>query len=60
MTYEEGEKLAKDHNLLFLETSAKSSYNVEESFNYSAQMIVTNMEKNKIILEEKVCGELYE
>ena len=54
MTYEEGEKLAKDHNLLFLETSAKSSYNVEESFNSSAQMIVTNMEKNKIILEEKV------
>ncbi len=60
MTYEEGEKLAKDHNLLFLETSAKSSYNVEESFNSSAQMIVTNMEKNKITLEEKVCGELYE
>jgi Ras-related protein Rab-2A len=54
VTYEEGEKLAKDHNLMFLETSAKSSYNVEEAFNSSAQMIVTNMEKNKSVIEEKV------
>jgi hypothetical protein len=46
--------LAKDHNLMFLETSAKSSYNVEEAFNSSAQMILSNMEKNKSILEEKV------
>ena len=54
MTYEEGEKLAKDNGLMFLETSAKSSYNVEESFNLSSQMILSNMEKNKSPYEEKV------
>ncbi len=54
VTYEEGEKLAKDNGLMFLETSAKSSYNVEEAFNTSSQMILSNMEKNKTPLEEKV------
>jgi Ras-related protein Rab-2A len=54
VTFEEGEKLAKDNGLMFLETSAKSSYNVEESFNLSSQMILSNMEKNKSPYEEKV------
>ena len=39
---------------MFLETSAKSSYNVEEAFNLSSQMILNNMEKNKAPLDEKV------
>jgi hypothetical protein len=37
-----------------LEASAKSSHNVEEAFNLSAQTILGNVEKNKIPLEEKV------
>lgn len=30
VTYEEGEKFAKDNGLIFLETSAKTAANVEE------------------------------
>lgn len=29
---EEGERLAKQHGLYFIETSAKTAYNVEEAF----------------------------
>jgi Ras-related protein Rab-2A len=54
VTYEEGENLAKTHGLMFLETSAKSSYNVEESFNISSQTILKNIENNKTPIEEKV------
>jgi Ras-related protein Rab-2A len=32
VTYEEGERFAKLHNLVFIETSAKTAYNVEEAF----------------------------
>jgi len=30
VSYEEGEELARENNLTFLETSAKASHNVEE------------------------------
>lgn len=30
MSTEEGEQFAKEHNLVFLETSAKTAHNVEE------------------------------
>lgn len=39
---------------MFLETSAKTAYNVEEAFNLSAQNILTNIEKNKVNLDENV------
>lgn len=32
MSYEEGETFAKENNLVFLELSAKTAYNVEEAF----------------------------
>ena len=32
VSYEEGERFAKEHGLIFLETSAKTAYNVEEAF----------------------------
>ena len=38
--------MAKENGLLFLETSAKTAYNVIESFNLSAQSILNNIEKN--------------
>jgi Ras-related protein Rab-2A len=44
---EEGEKFAKDHNLMFLETSAKTAHNVEEAFLRTAQQIYQNIE-NKV------------
>ncbi len=32
VSYEEGEALANEHGLMFLETSAKTAYNVEEVY----------------------------
>ena len=40
---EEGEELAKKNNLLFLETSAKTAYNVEDAFVKSAEQILDNI-----------------
>ena len=48
ITREEGEKYAKDHNLIFFETSAETDYNVIESFN---ELISIIYEKNKNIIE---------
>lgn len=41
---EEGEKFAKDHGLIFLETSAKTAANVEEAFIHTAQKIYENIQ----------------
>ena len=46
VSYEEGEAFAKENGLMFLETSAKTAYNVVESFNLSAQCILNNIQKN--------------
>ena len=48
VSYEEGEALAKEHKLLFLETSAKTAENVAEAFNVSAKSIVEMIEKTGI------------
>merc|ERR1712000_40376 len=39
VSYEEGEKFAKEHGLIFLETSAKTAANVEEAFIQTARLI---------------------
>jgi hypothetical protein len=39
---------------MFLETSAKNSYNVDEAFTISAQIIMKNLEKNKDGEDKKV------
>ena len=44
VSYEEGQKFAKDNDLLFLETSAKTAFNIQESFVLSAQKIILNTE----------------
>lgn len=44
VTYEEGEAFAKVHNLMFLETSAKSGFNIEETFQ---QATIQILEQNK-------------
>jgi len=41
---EEGEAFAKEHNLIFLETSAKTAANVEEAFINTAQKIYENIQ----------------
>lgn len=40
---EEGQQFAKDNGLIFLETSAKTSANVEEAFLKTAEQIYHNM-----------------
>jgi Ras-related protein Rab-2A len=41
---EEGEQFAKEHGLIFLETSAKTAANVEEAFINTAQKIYENIQ----------------
>lgn len=48
MTYEEGETLAHENGLLFLETSAKTAYNVKEAVDLSAQAILRDVDSNII------------
>ena len=38
--------MAKENGLMFLETSAKTAYNVVEAFNLSASCILNNIQKN--------------
>lgn len=42
---EEGEQFAKQHGLMFIETSAKTSNNVEEAFILTARKIYDNIKK---------------
>lgn len=41
MTYEEGENFAQENNLMFLETSARTAFNIQETFDLSAQSIIS-------------------
>jgi len=45
VTYNEGENFAKQHDLIFLETSAKTDDNVEEAFKKTAEIIYTKIQK---------------
>ena len=42
---EEGERFAKEHDLIFLVTSAKTSHNVEEAFLRTSTVIYENIDK---------------
>eukprot|EP00191_Tetraselmis_sp_GSL018_P013822 CAMPEP_0177582398 /NCGR_PEP_ID=MMETSP0419_2-20121207/2716_1 /TAXON_ID=582737 /ORGANISM="Tetraselmis sp., Strain GSL018" /LENGTH=108 /DNA_ID=CAMNT_0019071617 /DNA_START=648 /DNA_END=971 /DNA_ORIENTATION=- len=42
---EEGEAFAKEHGLVFLETSAKTAHNVEEAFINTARKIYEKIEQ---------------
>jgi small GTP-binding protein len=44
VSFEEGSKLAKEFNMQFFETSAKSNYNVNESFTFLTKEILNTCE----------------
>ena len=46
--YEDGKRLAEEHNLLFLETSAKTAENVQECFTVSAERILDQIAKSGV------------
>ncbi|EFC40367.1 rab family small GTPase [Naegleria gruberi] len=56
VSYEEGKKFAQQHDLIFLETSAKNDENVEEAFNYTARIINEKIEKGIIDVTNEMNG----
>ena len=46
---QEGEKFAKEHDLIFMETSAKTAHNVEEAFIGTAKKIYEKIEQVGLI-----------
>jgi len=53
---EEGERFAKENGLIFMETSAKTAFNVEEAFLQTSQMIYNNIDKGLYDLSSEKSG----
>ena len=53
---EEGEKFAKEHGLIFLETSAKTAANVEEAFINTADKIYQNISSGSMDVTNEIHG----
>jgi len=53
---EEGERFAKENNLIFMETSAKTAFNVEESFLQTSNTIYNNIDKGVYDLSSEKSG----
>lgn len=56
VSYEEGEKFARQHDLIFMETSAKNDENVEEAFIRTAKMIYEKIQKGVIDVGNEMNG----
>jgi Ras-related protein Rab-2A len=56
VTTEEGERFARDNNLIFVETSAKSNNNVEEAFESTAASIYNKIKEGTLDIASETCG----
>ncbi len=43
VSYDEGERFARENGLIFIETSAKTAFNVEEAFLQTSMQIFKNI-----------------
>lgn len=55
---EEGARFARENNLLFLETSAKTAFNIEEAFTNSARAIYAKIQEGALDLTKQTSGVL--
>lgn len=53
---EEGERFAKENGLIFMETSAKTAFNVEQAFLQTSQLIYDNIERGVYDLSNDKSG----
>jgi Ras-related protein Rab-2A len=56
VSFEEGERFAKENGLIFTETSAKTAFNVEEAFLQTSQLIYENIDKGMYDLSSEKSG----
>ena len=52
----EGEQFAQEHGLIFMETSAKTAHNVEDSFIKTSTMIYDNIDRGVYDLSNDKSG----
>lgn len=52
---EEGEAFAREHGLIFMETSAKTAANVEEAFINTAKEIYEKIQEGVFDINNEVC-----
>lgn len=57
MKREEGEAFAREHGLIFMETSAKTAANVEEAFINTAKEVYEKIQEGVFDINNEVCGE---
>jgi len=54
VSYEEGARFAKENNLMFIELSAKTGYNLEEAIKLTAKMIFDKINIGLIDISDEV------
>ena len=56
VSVEEGQRFAKENNLIFLEASAKTNSFVEEAFENTAKSIFNKVKEGTLDISSETCG----